>query len=242
MGLFKQLYPLLRLAFRVYFWAANLVFWAWNFGKTRRSVDKPDNALLMISAMEAADMVRTGELTSSELVEAYIERITHVNPLINAVVNVNFDEAREAAQQVDKFMERIAQDPEEIQKLAQRKPLFGVPVSLKENISLEGFTSTVGLVCRKDAPPAETDAVVVQNLREAGAIPLVTTNLPELGMWWESFNNLWGRTNNPYDTRRTCGGSSGGEGALIGAAASVIGVGGDIGGSIRIPAFFTGIF
>ena len=79
-------------------------------------------------------------------------------------------------------------------------------------------------------------------VKDAGAILLAITNVPELALWWESSNKLYGRTNNPYDVRRTPGGSSGGEGALIAAAGSVIGLGNDVGGSLRVPAVFCGIF
>lgn len=88
--------------------------------------------------------------------------------------------------------------------------------------------------------PEDSDAVAM--MRKAGAIPLAVTNVSELCMWWESSNNLYGRTNNPYDTTRIVGGSSGGEGSLITAAGTPFGIGSDIGGSIRLPSFFNGIF
>uniref|UniRef100_A0A2R5L8J4 Putative amidase n=2 Tax=Ornithodoros turicata TaxID=34597 RepID=A0A2R5L8J4_9ACAR len=98
-----------------------------------------------------------------------------------------------------------------------------------------------GLVARAGfRAPQDADCMAL--MRTAGAIPLVVTNVPELAMYWESYNNVHGCTSNPYDTRRICGGSSGGEGSLIASAGSVIGIGTDIGGSIRMPAFFNGIF
>lgn len=105
----------------------------------------------------------------------------------------------------------------------------------------EGMKRTGGSIHHKN-DVMTWDATVVKRMKEAGAIPMGTTNVPELGFWFESFNPVYGRTNNPYDLSRTCGGSSGGEGALIGAGASPLGLGSDIGGSIRMPAFFCGIF
>jgi fatty acid amide hydrolase 2 len=100
---------------------------------------------------------------------------------------------------------------------------------------------TSGLYSRRDRV-AEKDGTAVFRLRAAGAIPLGVTNVSELMMWMETFNKVYGRTNNPYDPRRTVGGSSGGEGAIIGAGGSPMGLGADIGGSIRMPAFFSGVF
>lgn len=101
--------------------------------------------------------------------------------------------------------------------------------------------NTAGLYARKDRRATE-DATVVARMREAGAIPFALTNISEVCMWWESNNTLYGRTCNPYDTNRIVGGSSGGEGCIQAAAASPMGLGSDIGGSIRMPAFFNGVF
>lgn len=100
---------------------------------------------------------------------------------------------------------------------------------------------TAGLVIRKDIV-SEQDAEVVRLMRAAGAIPLATTNVSELAMWWETSNCLYGTTKNPYNTRHIVGGSSGGEGCIQGAAGAPFGIGSDIGGSIRMPCFFNGIF
>lgn len=99
---------------------------------------------------------------------------------------------------------------------------------MKESIACEGFINSAGLVDRKDKIASE-DATVVKNLRDAGAIPIAVTNCSELCMWWETTNNVYGRTNNPYETSKIAGGSSGGEGAIISAAGSVCGIGSDVG-------------
>ncbi|MGQ0531045.1 MAG: amidase, partial [Panacagrimonas sp.] len=120
-------------------------------------------------------------------------------------------------------------------------PLLGVPCSIKENFAFTGFPQVSGMIARRHAI-AQADAPTVARLRAAGAIVLGFTNTPELCMWMETNNRVYGRTRNPYDARRIAGGSSGGEGSLIGAGASPFGLGADVGGSIRFPAFFNGVF
>lgn len=120
-------------------------------------------------------------------------------------------------------------------------PLHGVPCTIKENFELEGTPQASGLVARQHIVN-DRDAITVERLRAAGAIPLGVTNTSELCMWMESYNVVYGRSCNPYDAERTVGGSSGGEGAIVGAGASPFGLGADIGGSIRMPAFFNGVF
>jgi fatty acid amide hydrolase 2 len=116
-----------------------------------------------------------------------------------------------------------------------------VPCTIKESFAVEGLPNAAGLVSRRDHRSA-ADAPTVANLKRAGAIPLGLTNTSELCMWIESDNHLYGRTSSAYDSRRTAGGSSGGEGAAVGSGGSPFGLGSDIGGSIRIPAFFNGVF
>ncbi|XP_054715243.1 fatty-acid amide hydrolase 2-like [Uloborus diversus] len=125
--------------------------------------------------------------------------------------------------------------------MEKEMPFLGVPFSAKEAVSVAGLCATGGAVFRKGAR-AEGDCDVVRLIRQSGAIPLVVTNTSEMCLWWETYNKLHGKTRNPYDTTRTPGGSSGGESSLITAGASVIGIGTDLGGSIRIPALFSGIF
>ncbi|XP_013776340.2 fatty-acid amide hydrolase 2-like [Limulus polyphemus] len=125
--------------------------------------------------------------------------------------------------------------------MEEKMPFLGIPFTTKDCIGVKGMLQTAGLVSKKGTK-AVKDADVIVLLREAGAIPLAITNVSELCMWWEASNNLYGRSNNPYNTTRIVGGSSGGEGCLLASAGSVIGIGSDIGGSIRIPSFINGIF
>jgi fatty acid amide hydrolase 2 len=188
--------------------------------------------LLTLSATDLAARIRGRELTSIEVVDAHIQRIEAVNPRLNAVVCSRFDEAYGEARAADAALARGDAD---------LGPLHGVPCSIKECFALTGMPNTAGLVARK-GQLATTDAFAVARLREAGAIPLGVTNTSELCMWMESNNKVYGRTSNPYDATRIVGGSSGGEGAIIGAGGAPFGLGSDIGGSIRMPAFFNGVF
>lgn len=189
--------------------------------------------LLLLSATELARRIRERRVRSREVVDAHIARIERVNPTLNAIVRSRFDEARAEADAADA---RLRDTP------PSELPAFhGVPCSIKESFALTGMPQSAGLVARKGVI-AESDAVTVARLRRAGAIPLGVTNVSELCMWMESSNRVYGRTNNPYDPRRIVGGSSGGEGAIVGAGGAPFGLGSDIGGSIRMPAFFNGVF
>lgn len=189
---------------------------------------------LQASASEMARALRAREVTSRALVDAHIARIVAVNRRINAMVQFRFDEARREADIADDEL-RTTSDPTRL------PPLHGVPCTLKENFAFRGFPQVSGMVSRR-AAIAQTDAPTVARLRQAGAIVLGFSNTPELCMWMETHNRVYGRTSNPYDSSRIAGGSSGGEGALIGAGASPFGLGADVGGSIRFPAFFNGVF
>uniref|UniRef100_A0A915BV22 Amidase domain-containing protein n=1 Tax=Parascaris univalens TaxID=6257 RepID=A0A915BV22_PARUN len=237
----KTFRPLLLVISEIYFRCVDILFWAINVFTKRNAVRKPTDSLLLISATQAADMIRTRELTSEELVEAYINRIEQVNGIINAVVEKNYENARYLAKEVDAIFDNLQTGSERYNELIASKPLLGVPFTIKDCIEVDGLRCTIGITSRKDLV-AEKDAAVVQRMRNAGAIPLAVTNVPEVCMWWESVNAIHGRSSNPYDTRRITGGSSGGEAALISAAGSVIGLGSDIGGSIRMPSYFNGVF
>jgi fatty acid amide hydrolase 2 len=189
-------------------------------------------ALLTRSGSQIAGLIRRREVSSRDAVDVHIAQIEQVNPALNAVVRTRFDEARAEADLADR---RIAAGETDL------PPFHGVPCTIKECFALTGMPNTAGLVAYR-GELASHDAVAVARLRAAGAIPLGVTNTSELCMWMESNNRVYGRTNNPYDLRRTPGGSSGGEAAIVGAGASPFGLGSDIGGSIRMPAFFTGIF
>ncbi|MEB2312793.1 MAG: amidase [Sorangiineae bacterium] len=185
----------------------------------------------LLSATAIARAIREGTLTSREAVEQHIEQIERVNPRINAVVRERFGAARCEADAADERRRAGGELP----------PLHGVPCTVKECFALTGMPQSAGLVQRRHVVAGE-DATAVRRLRAAGAIPLGVTNTSELCMWMESNNFVYGRTRNPYDASRIAGGSSGGEGAIIGAGASPFGLGSDVGGSIRGPAFFNGVF
>jgi fatty acid amide hydrolase 2 len=172
-------------------------------------------------------MIQIGEASSEAIVTVHLEHLRKVNPVLNAVVRVREREAREEARAADRSV--------------PLGPLHGVPCTIKESFALTGMPQTAGLVARRHVR-AQSDATAVRRLREAGAIAIGVTNVSELLMWMESNNRVYGRSNNPYDPSRIVGGSSGGEGASVGAGIAPFGLGADIGGSIRLPAFFNGVF
>ncbi|KAK0163993.1 hypothetical protein PV328_002668 [Microctonus aethiopoides] len=196
------------------------------------------NKLLLIPATEMARKIRQQEITSEEVVMAYIMRCREVNPIINAVVENRFDAALEEAREADRFVRSGIKTEE---ALAYDTPLFGIPVTVKESVAVKGMSNNAG-VKLKHPVKARDDADVVKRVRIAGGIPLLVSNTPELCMCWETFNNVTGTSWNPYDTRRTPGGSSGGEAALLGSGASLLGIASDIGGSARLPALFCGVY
>ena len=198
------------------------------------SVAAPSRPLTELSATALAGAIRAGHVSARAVVEAHIERLRTVGPRVNAIAADRFAAALADADAADA---RIAQadDPGAL------PPLLGVPCTIKESIALRGMPNCAGLLSRREHRATET-APAAARLLAAGAIPLGVTNTSELTMWIESANYVYGRTRNAYDPARVAGGSSGGEGAAIGSGGSPIGLGSDIGGSIRLPAFFNGIF
>lgn len=186
------------------------------------------------SAVDLAAAIRRRELSAREVVEAHIERIERLNPRVNAIVATRLDEAREEADAADRAVAE-ATDPDSL------PPLLGVPCTIKESFAVAGLPNTSGLHHRRELRASE-NAIAVQRLVDAGAIPLGVTNVSEMTLWIESTNRVHGRTSNAYDARRTAGGSSGGEGSAIGSGFAPFGLGTDFGGSVRIPAFFNGVF
>ena len=189
-----------------------------------------ESLLAGCSAVELAGLIARGEVSALEVVDAHIARLEEVNPRLNAVVVKRYDEARAEAQRADR--RRLSG--------AALGPLHGVPVTIKECLDVVGTPSTFGLRRRAQDTPMRDDPYVAR-LRAAGAIVVGKTNVPQLLLYYESDNPLYGRTNNPWDAGRSAGGSSGGEGAVIAAGGSPLGLGTDIGGSVRIPASFCGI-
>ncbi|XP_014468822.1 PREDICTED: fatty-acid amide hydrolase 2 [Dinoponera quadriceps] len=194
---------------------------------------------LLHSASALALKIRSKQLTSEDVVFSYIERIKEIQPMLNCVVKDRFEEALKDARKCDELLK--SQDAPSAEFLEREKPLFGVPFTTKDCIAVANMCQTAGLVARKNIT-VDRDAKAIELMRSAGAIPLALTNVSELAMWWESSNCLFGTTKNPYNTRCIVGGSSGGEGCIQAAAGSPLGIGSDIGGSIRMPAFFNGIF
>ncbi len=189
--------------------------------------------LLFMSGREIARRIQNMEITSVEVTQVHIEAVKKVNPLLNAVVADRFEEALREAERADEQVR--SGDMESL------PPYHGVPCTVKESIGVKGLPQTGGVYYRKKYV-LENDPPVVSRLRSAGVIVMGVTNVPELCMWMETSNTFYGRTRNPYNPDRIVGGSSGGEGAIIGAGASPFGLGSDIGGSIRMPSFFNGIF
>jgi amidase len=186
--------------------------------------------LTFLSAVCMAEQIRQKKFSPVELVEAHLARIGRLNPKLNAFVQVDAEGARSQA--------RAAEDA--LTRDEELGPLHGVPVSIKSSMEVKGMRCEAGTRLRAGFVAAQ-DAPLVSRLRKAGAIVLGTTNTPELLMAWETDNLLYGRTNNPWDLSRTPGGSSGGEAAAIASGCSAGGVGSDGGGSIRVPAHFSGI-
>jgi len=191
-------------------------------------------ALTEYSALELAAAIRAGEVRSRDVIEAQIELIERVNPALNAIVVDRFDAARSEADAADARVAAAAAGE-------ALPPLLGVPCTVKESIAVAGMPSSAGVVARAGLR-MERSAPVVERVVAAGAIPLGVTNTSELTLWVESSNHVYGRTSNAYDPRRSAGGSSGGEGAAVASGFAPFGIGSDIGGSIRIPAFFNGVF
>ena len=192
---------------------------------------KVSNNLLNLDGTELAALIKDRQITCEEITTTLISHIKNVNSILNAVVEERFGEAIKEAKEKDQNIENIN---------FNEKPLYGVPISIKESFHVKGMKTTGGVYHRKDLI-MNKDAVVVEKLKKAGAIILCKTNTPALCFCHETENKLYGRTNNAWDKERTAGGSSGGEAALIGVGGSPLGMSSDIGGSIRFPSHFNGV-
>ena len=177
-----------------------------------------------------AKAIRTGRISSEEIVSAHIEQIGAINPHLNAVVRTEGHKALIQARAADRHIHRGA-------KLG---PLHGVPFTVKDIFDTAGVVTTAGLRKLKTNVPTQ-DATVVARMRAAGAILIGKTNCPPGGIGDDSASSVHGGTRNPYDLQRSPGGSSSGEAAIIAAGGSPIGIGSDSGGSIRLPAHYCGI-
>ena len=181
------------------------------------------------SASELAELVRSKEASSKEIVEAHFNRIKEVNSDINAITLTLEESALKLADEADSAGEE-----------ERKRPFHGVPFTIKENIDFMGTPTTNGIPLLAESMPPR-NAPIVDRMLEAGAIPIGRTNLPEMGMRLDTDNPLRGRTFNPWNKALTPGGSSGGEAASIATGMSPFGLGNDIGGSLRNPAYCCGI-
>jgi Asp-tRNA(Asn)/Glu-tRNA(Gln) amidotransferase A subunit family amidase len=185
------------------------------------------NEIVLATASRQLELLRTGQISVTELAEAHIRQIERLNPALHALVDFDPERIRTQAIALD-----AAPQP--------RGALYGLPVTVKSSIAAAGYRCELGSLLYEGEVPSK-DAEVVARLRAAGALILGTTNCPELLMAYETANLLHGQTSNPWDLDRSPGGSSGGESAAIAAGLSAAGLGSDSGGSVRVPAHFTGI-
>jgi amidase len=175
------------------------------------------------------EKIATGEVTSYEVVSHYLEVIKEKNGEINAIVTIN-ENALEEAKKAD----------EAVKNGKTVGPLHGIPFTCKDSFKTVGVRTTSGSKKLKDYIP-QKDAEIVKQLKAFGAILLAKTNLPELAQDLQTENHLFGKTNNPHNSNYTSGGSSGGEAAAVASGMSPLGIGSDIGGSIRVPAHYCGV-
>ena len=183
------------------------------------------------SAHEAADAIRRGAVSSLALMECILDRIDRFNPALNAVVTLMREEALVCALEADEALARGE----------LWGPLHGVPVTVKDCFDVAGVRTTAGSRSMADRVPEE-DAVAVARLRAAGALIIGHTNVPPMAGDWQTYNRVFGTTNNPWDLERTPGGSTGGGAAALAAGLSFLSLGSDIGGSIRLPSHFCGVY
>ncbi|MGW4243080.1 amidase [Nocardia sp. NPDC004722] len=183
-----------------------------------------------LAAEELLTALRAGEVSSVELTEEAIARIERDDKAINAICVPDFEGARAAARAADEARAR-----------GEERPLLGIPVTVKESYNMAGLPTTWGMPDQRDFVPEE-DAVQVTRLREAGAVILGKTNVPFMLRDWQSYNEIYGTTNNPWDLSRSPGGSSGGSSAALAAGFGALSIGSDIAGSLRVPAHFCGVY
>ncbi|EIW83689.1 amidase signature enzyme [Coniophora puteana RWD-64-598 SS2] len=184
------------------------------------------------TASEIADHISKGEWTATEVVEAFIARAALAQAKTNCLTEVLFADARRQAEELDDEFARTKQT---------RGPLHGVPVSFKDQFDIEGFDSVTGFSAWI-GDRSKKNAFLVDQCRKAGAIIIAKTNVPQTMFAYECCNPVFGRTTNPWSDKHTCGGSSGGEAALLAMDGSALGVGSDIGGSLRIPTSYCGLY
>ncbi|MFD7069776.1 amidase [Streptomyces sp. NPDC059913] len=186
--------------------------------------------LNLLTAGQLTAALRAGDVTSAELTDEAIARIERDDEVVNAICVPDFDRARAAACDADRARAR-----------GEDRPLLGIPVTVKESYDIAGLPTTWGLPQHRDFVPAE-DAVQVSRLRAAGAVVLGKTNVPVGLQDIQTFNEIYGTTTNPWDHRRTSGGSSGGSAAALASGFGALSIGSDLAGSLRTPAHFCGVY
>eukprot|EP00940_MAST-03C_sp_MAST-3C-sp2_P001637 g1637.t1 len=202
--------------------------------KTRRP--EKEGEIVRMNVAELMQAMRSKKISCQEVVASFCLRALHAGKCLRATTEELFDEAMERAKEIDAMRARPTHD------VRTEPPLLGLPISVKDQYDMKGCYSDMGLSSRLLRPRATNDGLLVSILVDAGAIPFVRTNVPQGLLVAESNNEIWGEALNPHDINRTPGGSSGGEGALIASLASPVGLGSDIGGSIRIPAHNNGVY
>jgi fatty acid amide hydrolase 2 len=195
-----------------------------------RGSEEMNVEILDMDATTLAKKLRTGEISSVQATTTYIQQMKRANPNLNFLVEDRFTHVLQEAEQCDQMLKEGKGEGR----------LFGVPISMKECFDVAGMKTTGGLSHLKDYV-VDQDAEIVTKLRAEGAIILGKTNTPTLCFCQETDNKLYGRSNNPWDITRTTGGSSGGEAACIAVGGAAVGIGSDIGGSIRFPSHFNGV-
>jgi amidase len=188
-------------------------------------------SLVYAPALKVAKAIAEGSITSIEITKEILRRAEAYNPRLNAIVTLLAEEALADAKKADQV----------IKKGGAVGSLHGVPVTIKDCFEVKGVRTTAGSIALADYVP-KRDAAVVGRMRAAGAIIIGHTNVPELAADWQSYNAVFGTTNNPWDTARTPGGSTGGGAAALAAGMTFLEVGSDIGGSIRVPSHFCGLY
>jgi amidase len=205
-------------------------------GKSDKGLGKPSARATphsewdFCSIGQLSNALQSREISASELLEHTIARIEGLDERINAVVVRDFERARAAAKLADAALAS-----------GERRPLLGIPVTLKEPFNVAGLPTTWGFPKFRDFVPTE-DALAVRRLKQAGAVIVGKTNIPVGLREFQSYNDIYGTTNNPWDFGRSPGGSSGGSAAALAAGFGPLSLGSDIGGSIRVPAHFCGVF
>jgi amidase len=203
---------------------------AWAEDSIVTGQNRSDDALSFASCKDLTAALTGKKISALELTDHFIARIETLDGKLNAVVVRDFERARAAAKAADAALAR-----------GEHRPLQGIPIVIKESFDVAGMPTTWGVPAWKDFV-AKEDALMVARVRAAGAIILGKTNVPYLLGDWQSFNDIYGTTNNPWDLGRSPGGSSGGSSVALAAGFSPLSLGSDIGGSLRVPAHFCGIY